>query len=181
MKPEQHIVDGIKTGDSQVLKLVYIDYFGMVKNFVVKNSGSISDAEDIFQDALVALFRKFNDTDFHLHVQFKTYLYSVCRNLWLTELQRRGVRTRRVKDYEVYVETGLLFATNWKEKQEETIIRIEKAMKYLGEKCQQILLMFYYQKRTMTEIAQVLDYTNADTVKTQKYKCIRQLKRNLNP
>jgi RNA polymerase sigma factor (sigma-70 family) len=178
---ENHIVAGIKTGDSEILKSVYTDYFGMVRNLVMKNSGSETDAEDVFQDALVVLFKKFNHSEFNLTVKFKTYFYSVCRNIWLTELRKRGGRNSRLKDFEHHVDLGYEFTANWKETQEEAFVKIEKAMRYLGEKCQQILLMYYYQKQSMQDIATALEYADADSAKAQKYKCIRQLKRNLNP
>ncbi len=181
MKNENHIITGIKSGDSEVLKSVYSDYFGMVRNLVIKNSGSELDAEDVFQDALVILFKKFNHSEFRLTVKFKTFLYSVCRNIWLTELKVRSGKSIKLKDYEKHIDIGHELALNWKKTQEETIQRMENAMKYLGDKCQQILLMFYYQKHSMQQIATALDYADADSVKTQKYKCIRQLKRSLNP
>ncbi len=181
MNEENNIVTGIKKGDSETLHAIYKDHFGMIRNLVMKNSGSESDAEDVFQDALVVLFKKFNHSKFNLTVKFKTYFYSVCRNIWLTELKKRGGKWARMKDYEQHVELGYEFTLNWKETQEEAIQRMEQAMKYLGEKCQQILLMFYYQKYSMQEIASALEYADSDSVKTQKYKCIRQLKRNLNP
>ncbi|MFT5511760.1 MAG: RNA polymerase sigma factor (sigma-70 family) [Bacteroidia bacterium] len=181
MNSEQNIVVGIKNGNSETLKSVYSDYFGMVRNLVMKNSGSESDAEDVFQDAMVVLFKKFNHSEFDLSAKFKTYLYSVCRNIWLSELKRRGGKMARLKDYEHHIDLGYDFNSNWKETQEEAYLKVEQAMRYLGEKCQSILLLFYYQKQSMQEIAVALDYADADSVKAQKYKCIRQLKRNLNP
>jgi RNA polymerase sigma factor (sigma-70 family) len=181
VNPENHIISGIKSGDSETLRGVYSDHFGMIRNLVMKNSGSETDAEDVFQDAMVVLFKKFNHSEFKLGVKFKTYLYSVCRNIWLTELKKRGGKLARLKDYEHHTDLGYEFTLNWKETQEEAFVKVEKAMKYLGDKCQQILVMYYYRKLSMQEIASALEYADADSAKAQKYKCIRQLKRNLNP
>lgn len=176
---ETHIVEGLAQGKSDAMKMVYSEYFGMVKHLVMKNSGSDTDAEDVFQEAMVILYNKFKSPDFNLTVQLKTYLYSVSRNLWLNELKKRGRRKERLKDYETYVETGHLFSADWKERREENMVKMEKAMRYLGDKCQEILLLFYYEKKSMAEIAVQMNYTNADNVKNQKYKCLRQLKWNL--
>ena len=115
MNEENNIVTGIKKGDSETLHAIYKDHFGMIRNLVMKNSGSESDAEDVFQDALVVLFKKFNHSKFNLTVKFKTYFYSVCRNIWLTELKKRGGKWARMKDYEQHVELGYEFTLNWKE------------------------------------------------------------------
>ncbi|MBO6517602.1 MAG: sigma-70 family RNA polymerase sigma factor [Bacteroidia bacterium] len=173
------VVEGLAKGNSNAMKMVYQNHFGMVRHLVVKNSGSDADAEDVFQEAMVILFQKLSSDDFELKVKLKTYLYSVCRNLWLNELKRRGRRRSTLKDYEKHVETGFLFTADWKERREEHLNLMEKGMKYLGEKCQQILLLYYYNKRPMADIAVELGYSNADSAKNQKYKCLRQLKWNM--
>jgi RNA polymerase sigma factor (sigma-70 family) len=60
------------------------------------------------------------------------------------------------------------------EEQEE---KVHAALQQLGDKCRQILTLFFYYKKRMEEIATELSYANADTVKNQKYKCMQQLKR----
>ncbi len=173
------LVQGLSLGKSDAMKTVYTDHFGMIKHLVLKNSGNEADAEDVFQEAMVILYQKLNSPNFELTVQLKTYVYSICRNLWLNELNRRGRRKIGLKDYEKYVETGYLFSVDWKERREETLNNVEKAMRYLGEKCQQILVLYYFDKKSMAEIAVEMDYTNADNAKNQKYKCLRQLKWNI--
>ena len=179
MSGQEHIVNGLRDGDHEVIKKVYKDYFGMIKHFVSKNSGSETDAEDLFQDAMYVVYTNFNQASFKLTVKFKTYLYSVCRNLWLSELNKRGRNLRKIKDYERHVEVQGEFDTHWKERKEERYDQVARAMRILGDKCKEILVMFYFKKLSMQEIAVELNYTNADTVKTQKYKCIRQLKYGL--
>ncbi len=176
---ESHIVEGLRNGDSVTMKQVYQNHFGMIRHLVTKNSGSEADAEDVFQEAMVILYQKLNDPEFNLTVQLKTYVYSVCRNLWLNELKLRGRRRNRLKDYEKYVETGHLFNADWKAQRERVLLEMDKAIRYLGEKCQEILLLYYYHRKSMTDIARQLEYANADSAKNQKYKCLRQLKWNL--
>jgi len=53
-------------------------------------------------------------------------------------------------------------------------------MKYMGDKCRELLILFYFRRLSLKEIAAELDYSNTDSVKSQKYKCIRQLKYSLN-
>jgi len=115
------LVQGLSLGKSDAMKTVYTDHFGMIKHLVLKNSGNEADAEDVFQEAMVILYQKLNSPNFELTVQLKTYVYSICRNLWLNELNRRGRRKIGLKDYEKYVETGYLFSVDWKERREENV------------------------------------------------------------
>ena len=46
----------------------------------------------------------------------------------------------------------------------------------LGEKCQEILNLFYYKSLTIDEIVQVQGYENKNVVKSQKSRCLKSLK-----
>jgi DNA-directed RNA polymerase specialized sigma subunit len=57
--------------------------------------------------------------------------------------------------------------------------KIDEIIKYVfsvaSDNCKQILTLFYYDKKSMEEIAQELGYKNADTVKSKKNRCISQI------
>ena len=61
-----------------------------VKKYISANSGTADDAKDIFQDALVILYKNVQSESFTLSVPLKTYLLAVTKNLWLQELRRRN-------------------------------------------------------------------------------------------
>src|SRR4051794_35899656 len=73
---------------SAALKGMY-NIFPYVKNYIKTNSGTTDDAEDIFQDSLVILYKKVQSADFILSVPLKTYLLAIVKNCWLQELRRR--------------------------------------------------------------------------------------------
>ena len=166
------ILQSIALKDPQAFRYMYSMYFGMVSYFVQKNSGNEEDAKDVFQDALVVLYEKTLNANFSLHCSLKTFLYSVCRNIWIKKLTR-DKNISRLNDIEphVFIEDE---PTATSEDQE---LQVHAAMQQLGDKCRQILTLFFYYKKKMEEIATELSYANADTVKNQKYKCMQQLKR----
>ena len=45
----------------------------------------------------------------------------------------------------------------------------------LGETCQKVLRLYYFDKMSMVEIAKQLNFSNGDTAKTKKYKCKKEL------
>lgn len=147
----------------------------MVQSMIINNNGSVDDARDIFQEAMVVLYEKAKSGNLELSCQIKTYIYSICRRLWLKrlqQLQRFPADVGGVED-SVPVEEDL-------EQQEQKNMEfhvMEKAMMGLGEPCRSLLDAFYLQKKSMAEIASGFGYTNADNAKTQKYKCLSRLKK----
>jgi len=142
---------------------------------VVQNNGTFDDARDIFQEAMVVLYEKSKDPEFTLTCQIKTYLYSICRRLWLKKLQQQsrfGTPVENMEDL-VPVEEEI----EEKAKQDIDFDMMDTAMRHLGEPCKSLLEAFYLQKKQMVDIAEEFGYTNADNAKNQKYKCLMRLKK----
>ena len=53
------IIDGIRKHDRAVLRYTYAQYYPMIRFFIIRNHGNDLDAEDIFQEAIVAIFEKY--------------------------------------------------------------------------------------------------------------------------
>ncbi len=85
---ELELLEGIARNDSRAIEKVYKDNFGLVQNFIVRNNGSFDDARDVFQEAMLVIYEKSRQENFTLTCQLKTYLYSICRRLWLKKLQQ---------------------------------------------------------------------------------------------
>ena len=147
----------------------------MVQAFILNNNGSYDDARDIFQEAMVTLYEKAKSESFVLTSQIKTYMYSVCRRLWLKRLQQMGryVTPSDSLEETVSVEDDIDFH----EKQNADFAIMDRALNSLGEPCKSLLESYYLQKKGMHEIATAFGYTNADNAKNQKYKCLMRLKK----
>lgn len=52
---------------------------------------------------------------------------------------------------------------------------INKCINSLGETCRKVLMYYYFDNLSMTDIAEKLGFANADTAKTKKYKCKKEL------
>lgn len=53
---------------------------------------------------------------------------------------------------------------------------VERAVAGLTPPCNELLRRFYWDRLSGAEIAQIMNYSNADSVKTQKNKCMKKLK-----
>ncbi|CAN5463004.1 hypothetical protein BH10BAC2_BH10BAC2_26140 [soil metagenome] len=172
---EQILLRGLVNNDSKAIESIYKENYNMVQAFILNNNGTYDDARDIFQEAMITLYEKAKSESFVLTCQIKTYVYSVCRRLWLKRLQQMGryVSTSENIEETIPVEEDL----EVHEKRNAEFAIMERAMGSLGEPCKSLLDAYYIQKKGMTEIAAEFGYTNADNAKNQKYKCLMRLKK----
>ena len=147
----------------------------MVHSLIINNNGSVHEAKDVFQEAMIVLYEKSRSGSFELNCQIKTYVYSVCRRIWLKRLQQMNRYAGEMNGLAEVVQVEEDVEEH--EKKDEEFVLLEKAVSGLGEPCKSLIEAFYIQKRTMQEIASQFGYTNADNAKNQKYKCLIRLKK----
>lgn len=162
------ILEGLKTSDSKVLEYVYKKYFPIVRFFVIKNSGTDEDAKDVFQEAIILIYKKLKDESLDLNCAFKTYLYSVCRILWLRQLEKKKVRNEVVTDNQVFVQLDEDIEELVAEQEQFRIY--QKHFQLLHKDCQEILRLFL-KKVPLKEIAQKMNIKSDKYLKKRKYAC----------
>ena len=172
---DKHLLEGLALNDREVIEAIYRDNYPMVQALILNNSGNSDEARDIFQEAMIVVYEKAVSGSFELHCLLKTFIYSVCRRLWLKrlqQLQRYGSLIENVEET-ITVDEDL----EVHEKHNADFLIMENAMSKIGEPCKSLLEAYYIQKKNMQEIAVDFGYTNADNAKTQKYKCLVRLKK----
>lgn len=172
---EQALLKGLASNDSRAIEALYKDHFGMVQSYILQNNGSYDDARDIFQEAMIVLYEKAQSDNFVLTCQIKTYVYSICRRLWLKRLQQQGRYSQSVENLEETV--GVEEEIEDHEKRNAAFAIMDRALGSLGEPCKSLLEGYYIQQKDMQQLAAMFGYTNADNAKNQKYKCLMRLKK----
>jgi len=172
---EQKLLEGLAHNDRKAIEAIYKQHYNMVQSLILSNSGYPDDARDIFQEAMIVLYEKVRAGSFELNCQLKTYLYSVCRRLWLKRLNQLQKTSPEVDNLEETVPVEEELETH--EQRNLDFLIMEKSLKNLGEPCKSLLEAYYLQKKSMVEIADNFGYTNADNAKNQKYKCLMRLKK----
>ena len=175
IEQEQELLKGLARSDKQAIESIYRDNYSMVQSFVINNTGTADDARDIFQEAMIVLYEKSISTSFELNCQLKTYIYSVCRRLWLKKLHQMQRFSTQIENLEETVPVEEEAEAH--EKLNADFQMMENAMSKIGEPCKSLLDAYYIQKKQMQAIATDFGYTNADNAKTQKYKCLMRLKK----
>lgn len=172
---DNEIIQGILKDSEEALRQLYKQHFPVILQFILNNNGDEEDAKDVYQEAIIILYDKVKAGSFELNSKLKTFIYSVCRRLWLKRLKSMSRNAGNISDYEEFlpIEDDL----EHHEEKDAQLNLMEGALLKLGEPCKTIIEDYYLHNQSMQDIAEKFGYTNAENAKNQKYKCLMRLKK----
>lgn len=159
---------------NNAIRFIYQQYARAASSFILYHGGSEQDADDIFQETVVAFIDVVKKGKYRMESSIKTFLTSIARNYWFNELKKRdrsGLRDKKFEQGRDQDEADV----------SEHIVEMERKRQLrglvdqLGESCRKVLLLFYYENMSMKEIVDHLPYDNEQVVRNKKYKCLQQL------
>jgi len=172
---DREVVLGILNNSEEALNKLYKGYFPMILQFILNNNGDEDDAKDVYQEGIIVLYNKIKSGNFELSSKLKTYIYSVCRRIWLKKLAQQSKKSNNVSDFEDIMAVEVDVEQH--EEKDQQFEKMQSALHHLGEPCKTIIQDYYINNLSMQDICEKFGYTNADNAKTQKYKCLQRLKK----
>jgi RNA polymerase sigma factor (sigma-70 family) len=176
-RTDQDLLARVKRGDETAIREVYKAHrSGFVKWATYYYNFDEDTASDVFQDAVILFYenvRKGRLTE--LSSSLKTYLYAIAKNV----ITNRSGYYKKVQVNSETVETSRLES----DQLDADLMLSERQrlvgdlLNKLGEPCRSILELFYFKSYAMDAIASELNYKNENVVKSQKLRCITELKK----
>ncbi|PVX52440.1 RNA polymerase sigma factor (sigma-70 family) [Balneicella halophila] len=168
------ILNNLKTENNSAFGKLYQDNFQKILKFVSNNSGGKADAEDLFQDAMMVLIEKLRNDNFKLTASINTYVYAICKNLWLKKL--------RDKDFDLSMDTmnSLDFQSSINDSIEEEMSDCEKLNSYrekISKHCDGLIEDIFVNGKAIEEIQKEYGYSTKHSAHNQTYKCVEQIRR----
>lgn len=173
---DDEILSALRSAKREKGLVQLYQYLPKVQAMFRTQGGTKNDAQDVFQEALIILVQKAQQPNFSLTASIDTYLYSVCRLLWKNELRKRGKLP--IADLGENLDPAEQ-ELNQAIERESRIKQAEDALRQLGKRCQEVLVLFYYRALSMKDIAKQMGFTSETVAKNQKYKCLEQAKLKL--
>lgn len=165
-----YFITGIRNNDKKVVTAIYDKYLKKVSYFVQRNGGNITEAKDIFQDALIIIFQKIEKDDLHLQKSFGSYLVGVCQKLWLKKLHQKKKEMDRGTVFELEKQNTIDFHIVFREQQ-----KLYKEKFNLLSVDNQKILNLYFAKKKMSEIAKIMGYKSANYAQKKKHYAKKEL------
>ena len=175
---DEAILEGLRLRSDYIINFIYKEYYPLIRFLVSENGGTAEDAEDTFQDGIVIIYNKISLNIFTLTSSFKTYMYSVCRNLWLQKLNKRKAIFDKLTDVEEYIDLpkDMLQEAGLEQVEMYRIIQIHFLS--LQEDCQKVLRLFI-RNIPLRDIAITMGFKTEKYAKTRKYLCKEELKKRI--
>jgi RNA polymerase sigma-70 factor (ECF subfamily) len=173
---ELNIFEQLRKDPDEVLVKLYGQYRKEFLSWAYKTYAVLEeDSTDCFQDAMIIFYRNIKSGKLnHLNSSIKTYLFSIGKNLLFRKFKDKS-RHLPLTD-SIYRETdsdNFEFPELYSGNSIENVIAA--MVSKLKDPCKSILKYFYYRGFSMDEIAEEMNYKNAQTVKAQKVRCIKEL------
>ena len=171
MTDEEYIL-GFRSNDDKVISKFYIQNKSKFCSFFIRNyNKDLDSTTELFQDSCIELCNNIKIekiTVDRLKVELFTYLTSIGKNKLMA-------KDRKFKEmYKDDFSTLSIIDEDTDDIQEKSELLISEVQK-MGEPCHSLLDSYYWENLSQKEIAEKFGYSNADSVKTQKYKCIKKL------
>ncbi|WP_299135141.1 sigma-70 family RNA polymerase sigma factor [uncultured Tenacibaculum sp.] len=164
-------LEAIEKNDSSVIKTIYEQNFYGIKQFVLQNKGNSEDAEDVFQKALLQIAVRLKKEKFEIKSSFEGFLYTVCRNLWRRELNKRKNRVTNNEVIEQVSEERDTALSYLEIKKQELFV---EKLGMLSENCRNILNLFF-AKVPYAEILASTEYNSETVIRQRVFKCKKKL------
>lgn len=169
---EIRIIEDLLSDDvrrrNAALQLIYKNAYSMVESFVMKNKGSKSDAKDVFQDGIMIFYRNIYNKNFKFGSSLATYMFSICKNLWLMKLRRNILKITDDIDSDQLVQEQI-------EIEQSNIQSVKEMLLELKEECRDMLVGFYYENRPMKDLALRFSLASEQAAKNKKMRCLKYL------
>jgi len=168
--------NNVLAGDYKSFRELFLQHRKTIYSFIFVHVGNAADADDLFQDVCVVLWRKFDQ--FHIGTNFKAWAKQICRNVIMDFRKQR--RRHPVKGLDN--ETMDLLVQRYEHIQDQVEDRLETlhaCVDKLNFRDRHLVQMAYDQGKAVKAIAQEVDvsiqriYKRLGTIHGTLLQCVR--------
>ena len=163
------IIECIRTGkNNEALEYLYKDPLRKIRKFILMNSGTLDDADDVFQDAVIVLFQYVKNGKYKEEYELDGFLFRVAKNAWIdiARKKQKVIKTSFI-GFDVADESDFLKDMI----KDEQLNTFHVLFNKLEDNCKKILSYVVFDKKSMKEIAALMGFKDEKVAKNQHYRC----------
>lgn len=164
-----------------------------IQTYLRKNySVSEDDIDDIYQDASMALFLNIRNGKLSsLTSSLGTYFMKVCINHTLKFIGKKGKvltfidedrisNSNAIRDDKIDELYGFCMDTEEEDRKIRLELLVNNIIASMTDTCKNILHGYYWDDLNTSTIADMFSFSDANSVKAQKYKCVKKFREKYN-
>jgi RNA polymerase sigma factor (sigma-70 family) len=171
-----NLIIAFKRNDQKAMQEVYQITFPKVKGYVLKNSGTETQAKDVFQEAFISCWKNIKDDKITGESNVAGYLFTIAKNKWIDYLRSADYKKTTSAETFSYLKVVVDESDgidNLEEEQNRKVLH--SALAQLGDNCKMLLKLFYFERKSMEEISLQMGIA-ANSARNQKYRCMEKLR-----
>lgn len=169
------VIKDLKGDNQNAFGELYKKHFGVVNRYILNNSGTTEDAEDVFQDTMLVIVEKLRQDDFQLRASLRTYIMAIAKNVWLNRLKSAG-KYRNIEEHlnnEAFYEE----LNGYIDQEMSYWDKLQNYMHKITTHCQGLLHDMFFKEKSVEQIQEEYGYSNKHSLQNQKYKCVEQIRK----
>src|SRR5690606_21407759 len=140
-------IEALKKHDARLIEEIYSKTAPGIRAYLISKGAKEEEAGDVFQEALIDLYKLAQDDNFVLTCPLEAFLLLICKRKWINIVEknaRRGV-TKSIDDGYTHIAASddsatTLYADTF-EKEQRVLEMLEK----ISERCREIIVASYSQ------------------------------------
>ena len=178
-------IQAFRARNNKAITLFYRQYRDSFMAFLANKFHSLNQQllAEVFQESVSRVWENIERgklTETSLTSSLSTYLNSTGIRVWLETNRRYGEDIPN--DEDIFVKAQEAYEMERADADEKMQFRQDRqdatreVVDKMGKPCAPLLMAFYWDNNSWDNIARELHYSNAESAKTQKYKCMQRLK-----
>lgn len=175
---QQLLYQSLRNGDDAAFEYLYQLLYQRMSGYIFSSGGNRDDTKNVVHESIITfLFNlHYEKYQWREEAELMTYLVSIARHK-RSEMVRKASRAVSFDLTALPPNTEPVSDSDTDELDfEQRRLLVEQNMKQLGDKCRNCIDLFYFQKKSMQEIATRLGWANEDVAKKEKYRCLKKLR-----
>ena len=168
-----NVVEAILSEDAKVrnpaVRALHQQCYPKIKSYILQNSGSAEDAEDVYQEGMMVFYDNVSQGKFKEESTCETYIFSICRNLWMGHLRSRKKGDHLLSELAPTAGVG--------QEPQINLTRLHVVFEELKEDCRKLLIGFYYERKSLHDLMLAFNQGSEQAVKNKKGRCLKYLMR----
>lgn len=166
-------MEAVRTGDFHAFEILYERYHRAVFTFALRSLGDRGTAEDLLQETFLRVFAR--RPEYRPVAAFRTWLFTIARNLVVDQIRRRGAASYSDVDTALDVVIDPAASPLDRAEVRELSDRLERALSRLPATQREVLLLSRVAGLSHRHVAEVTGQTPG-AVRVALHRALRELR-----